>query len=240
MAVFLAAAIWVIERRAGVHAKGILKWPERRRIVELLRLGLPAASQIIFEIGAFSIAGILASNLGAAALAAHQIALNCAAVTFMVPLGISSAAAVSVGHAIGQGRPALARRAGYIAVALGCGFMAAAALVFLILPGPILRIFTLDPSVIRTGTLLLAIAAAFQLFDGTQTVMTGALRGLGNTRTPMLINLLGYYVLGLPLGWWLCFRAGYGLVGLWTGLTAALIAIALWLLNEWRVESRIR
>jgi MATE family multidrug resistance protein len=237
MALFLAAAIWWIEKRAGVHAVGILKWPERSRIVQLLRLGFPAASQILCEIGAFSAAGVLASNLGASALAAHQIALNCAAVTFMVPLGISSAAAVSVGHAIGSGQPARARRAGYIALGLSCGFMSCAAIAFLVVPGAILRIFTLDPTVIRTGTVLLAIAAAFQLFDGTQTVLTGALRGLGNTRTPMLVNLAGYYVLGLPLGWWLCFRAGYGLNGLWTGLTAALVAIALCLLVEWQRES---
>jgi multidrug resistance protein, MATE family len=234
MAAALAVSIWWIEKRAGVRPAIIFRWPERRRIVRLLRLGFPAATQIIFEIGAFAAAGVLASKLGATALAAHQIALSCAAISFMVPLGISSAAAVAVGQAVGRGELAQARRAGYIALALGCTFVACAAVVFLVFPGPILRVYTNDPGVIRGGTALLAIAAAFQLFDGTQTIMTGALRGLGDTRSPMLANLAGYYLLGLPFGWWLCFRRGSGINGLWAGLTVALVAIAVLLVWEWR------
>ena len=237
MAALLAVSIWWIERRAHVHAGSILRWPERRRITRLLRLGFPAASQIILEIGAFAATGVLASKLGAVPLAAHQIALNCAAVSFMVPLGIASAAAVAVGQAIGRGNAAYARRAGYIALTLGCTVVALAAIAFVVFPNSILRIYTNDALVLEAGTALLAIAATFQLFDGTQTILTGALRGLGNTRAPMLANLGGYYIFGLPLGWFLCFRLGMGINGLWAGLTLSLVLIAMALLWEWRRES---
>jgi MATE family multidrug resistance protein len=238
MALALAFTIWWVEREAGLHAASVLRWPERARIVRLLRLGFPAASQILLEIGAFAAAGILASTLGATALAAHQVALNCAAVSFMVPLGVSSAAAVAVGQAMGRGERGHARRAGYIALALGCSFTACAAVVFLLFPASLLRIYTRDPAVIGAGTGLLALAAAFQLFDGAQTILTGALRGLGNTRSPMLANLAGYYLVGLPFGWWLAFRRGYGVNGLWMGLTVALIVIAGTLVSVWRRNTR--
>ncbi len=155
----------------------------------------------------------------------------------MIPLGISSAAAVGVGQAIGAGQFARARRAGYIALLLACIVAIGAAALFLALPIPILRTYTADPSVLQTGVLLLALAALFQLFDGTQTVLTGALRGMGKTRAAVFANLAGYYLFGLPLGWWLAFRKGYGIAGLWTGLTLALIAIAAVLLREWSRES---
>lgn len=238
MVVALALSLWWIERNAGVRVASILRWPRRGRIAELLHLGFPAASQIILEIGAFCAAGILAARLGATALAAHQVALSSAAVSFMVPLGVSSAAAVAVGQAVGRGDPARARRAGYIALALGCMFVTGSAVAFLLLPVPILRVYTRDPAVIQAGTTLLAIAAAFQLFDGTQTILTGALRGLGNTRWPMIANLAGYYLLGLPIGWWLAFRRGYGVNGLWAGLTLALMVIAAMLIWQWRHDTR--
>jgi MATE family multidrug resistance protein len=167
-------------------------------------------------------------------MAAHQIALTCASVSFMVPLGISSAAAVAVGQAMGAGDAARARRMGYMAVGLGCAFMACSASAFWFAPRPILRIFTKDAGVLMMGASLLAIAAVFQLFDGVQTVLTGALRGLGNTRLPMWANFVGYWLIGLPLGYYLCFRGGYGLIGLWWGLTLALVLISLTLLVTWQ------
>jgi MATE family multidrug resistance protein len=173
-----------------------------------------------------------------ATLAAHQIALNSAAFTFMVPLGISSAAAGRVGQAIGRQDPIAARRAGWTALGLGVGFMATTALAFLLVPKTILRIFTTDPSILTIGTTLLLIAAAFQLFDGAQVVLTGALRGTGDTRTPMITNLVGYWLLGLPLGWWLCFRRGVGVPGLWIGLCTGLITVAMTLLAVWTRHSR--
>lgn len=234
MAAVLAIALWSEERRQPPGFNGIFQPPDWARIRNLIRIGLPAATQILLEIGAFGAVAVLAGRLSAGALAAHQIALNCAAVTYMVPLGVSAAAAITVGHAIGSGDARLARRSGFVAAVLACLFMGCAALVFVFAPRPILAIYTNDETVIRIGIRLLALAACFQLFDGIQTVMTGALRGAGETRMPMIVNLCGYYLMGLPAGWLLCFRYGKGIYGLWVGLTVALVVIALILLFEWR------
>ena len=238
MAAVLAFFIWWFEREAKPGFRNVLQPPDTKRLKTLLRIGFPAATQILLEISAFGAAAVLAGRLTAAALAAHQIALNTAALTYMVPLGIASAAAVAVGQAIGRGTPEQARRSGYIAMGLSCVFMSCAAIVFLLAPQPILRVYTDDASVLKLGTGLLAIAALFQLFDGIQTVATGALRGLGNTRTPMLVNLGGYWLCGLPIGYLLCFHWHYGVYGLWIGLSLALIVIAAILLEAWRRESR--
>ncbi|MBV9267268.1 MAG: MATE family efflux transporter, partial [Acidobacteriaceae bacterium] len=176
MAIVLAVSIWRLERNSATPLARVFRRPDLKRCRLIMRIGFPAALQILLEIGAFGTVGVLAGRLTQAALAAHQIALNCAAVTFMVPLGISSAAAVAVGHAIGRGEPHVARRAGFIAVAISCVFMSSTAAVFLSVPLPILRIYTTDARVLALGAGLLAIAGAFQLFDGMQTVLTGALR----------------------------------------------------------------
>jgi len=238
MAVLLAVFIWWFQRRIDPGRKSLIRKPDPRRLSHLLRIGFPAATQILLEIGAFGAAAVLAGRLNPIALAAHQIALNCAAVSYMVPLGISSAAAVAVGQAIGQRQPRLARRSGFIAIGIACAFMLCSALLFLIIPRPILRIYTNDAGVLTIGVGLLAFAAVFQLFDGIQTVATGALRGLGNTREPMLVNFAGYWLFGLPIGYLLCFHYGYGVYGLWGGLTLALIAIAISLLYSWQRHSR--
>jgi MATE family multidrug resistance protein len=172
--------------------------------------------------------------LDSASLAAHQIALNLASLTFMVPLGISSAAAVRVGHRLGAGDPIGAGRAGWSALACGLAFMACAAIAFLSVPDRIASLYSRDPDVIRISVALLALAAAFQLFDGCQIVVSGALRGAGNTRTPMLCNLGFYWLIGLPTGYLLCFQAGWGVVGLWCGLSLGLILIGCVLLLVWR------
>ena len=151
--------------------------------------------------------------------------------------GVSAAAAVSVGHAVGAGDPARARRAGWLALALGTGFMLLAGIVFLVAPRPLIALYTSDPRVLAVGPSLLWIAAAFQIFDGIQTVCTGALRGLGETRVPMIANFVGYWVLGLPLGLTLCFVLHWGIYGTWIGLTLALIVISLTLLVRWRSDS---
>jgi MATE family multidrug resistance protein len=155
----------------------------------------------------------------------------------MVPLGISAAAAVSVGHAVGAGDGARARRAGWFALGLGTSFMLLAAVVFLVAPGPLIALYTRDPQVMAVGPSLLGLAAAFQIFDGIQTVSTGALRGLGETRVPMLANLVGYWVLGLPLGLTLCFILHWGIYGLWIGLLLSLFIIAAMLLARWQRDS---
>jgi multidrug resistance protein, MATE family len=238
MAVALAGFIWWYERGVSPGLRSMFGKPDLARLRRLVHIGLPAAGTILLEIGAFGAAGVLAGRLTPIALAAHQIALNCAAVSYMIPLGTSSAAAVAVGHAIGARRPERARRAGFIATGLACVFVSLSAVLFVIYPRPILRIYTADPGVIAQGTGLLALAACFQLFDGIQTVVTGALRGLGQTRIPMLVNLGGYWAIGLPAGYVLCFHYGFGVYGLWCGLTLALVIIALILLHSWQRESR--
>ncbi len=206
------------------------------RVRRLILLGLPAGGQMVLEVGVFATASALAARVSAEALAAHQIALNMAALTFMVPFGLASAAAVRVGHAIGRRDPDGAVRAGWTAIAIGVTFMATAAAVFLAVPGMLMRAFTTDAAVIHTGVALLFVAAVFQLFDGVQGVTTGALRGLGNTRTAMLWNLGGHWFVGLPLGYLLCFRLGYGVTGLWWGLSTGLIICGIGLLAAWGRE----
>ncbi len=152
----------------------------------------------------------------------------------MVPLGIASAAAVRVGQAIGRKNGRAAGDAGGTAIFLGASFMTLAGIALLVFPRWIARIYTSDELVIRSTIHLLAAGAAFQLFDGIQTVATGALRGTGDTRTPMLCHLTAYWIIGLPLGTWLCFRRGWGAFGLWAGLSLALILIGVVLLFVWR------
>lgn len=240
MAVLLGGCIWWFERDLRKTLPPVLRRPDWRRIRRLLNIGFPAAMQILLEVGAFGTAAVFAGRLTADAMAAHQIALNCAAIAFMVPLGISSAAAVAVGHAIGAREPERARRNGFIAIALGVAFMACTALTFLLVPRPILRIYTRDPLVIDIAVRLLGLAALFQLFDGIQTVATGALRGLGSTRIAMLVNFVCYWIVGLPLGYWLCFVLLWGIYGVWVGLTIALIGVAVILLWAWNRESQVR
>jgi MATE family multidrug resistance protein len=203
------------------------------RLRRLVVLGFPAAGQAVLEVGVFAAATALAGRVSAGALAAHQIALNMAAVTFMVPFGLASAAAVRVGHAVGRRDGDGVRSAGWTAIALGVGFMSVAAIVFLAAPGPLIRAFTDDREVIEMGVGLLFVAAVFQLFDGLQGVTTGVLRGLADTRTPMLWNLAGHWMLGLPLGYTLCFAAGRGVVGLWWGLSTGLMVCGIALLIAW-------
>ena len=200
--------------------------PSLLKLKQLVRLGSPAAGQIVLEVGAWNLGTFCAGLLTPVALATHSIALNYASITYMVPLGISAAAAVSVGHAIGAGDRDRARRAGWLALGLGTGFMLLASVVFFIAPRPLIALYTSDPRVLAVGPSLLGLAAAFQIFDGIQTVSTGALRGLGETRFPMMANFVGYWILGLPLGIFLCFGLHWGIYGLWIGLTLALIVIA--------------
>ena len=236
--VYMASVLAVTLLRAEAK-RGLAKWAGMLRVDgvrmrELLTLGGPAATQILMEIGAFSAATALCARLGPLPLAGHEIALNCAAFTYMVPLGISSAAAVRVGQQLGRRDAAGARSAGWSAVVIGAAFMMCAGLLFVSMPGWIARLFSPDPTVIHVGATLLLVAAAFQLFDGLQTVTTGALRGAGDTRTPMIANFVAYWLIGLPLGYVLGFRAGWGALGIWIGLCIGLMIIGSALIMTWR------
>ena len=233
MAALLLGVIVVRERgrRPGLFETRLrLEAPAMRG---LIALGLPAALQITLEVGVFASATALAGRLPAVALAAHQIAVNIAAFTFMVPLGVASAAAVRVGHAVGRRDLDAASRAGWTALVLGTMFMTCSALSFLVVPRALIGGFTSDSQVMAIGVRLLTVGAIFQLFDGVQAVATGALRGLGDTRTAMTWNLAGHWFVGLPLGYALCFVLGLGVVGLWWGLTSGLVICGIALLSAW-------
>ncbi len=206
---------------------------ESSRMRELLALGFPAAGQLTLELGVFAAATALVGRLDSVSLAAHQIALTAASITFMVPLGVSSAGAVRVGQNLGRGESRAAGHAGWTALILGAGFMSLSALCFLLWPSYILRAFTSEEAVVTAGVSLLFVAAFFQLFDGIQVVATGILRGAGDTRTPMLSNLVGHWFLGLPIGVTLCFLLDWGVVGIWIGLSFGLIGIGIVLLYVW-------
>ncbi|MDP9112509.1 MAG: MATE family efflux transporter [Acidobacteriota bacterium] len=233
----LAAIVLVIWRRDPKAFAGSWR-PDFPRIGRLLKLGLPAAGQIGLETSVFATVTILIGKLTADILAGHQIALTVVSTTFMVPLGISSAAAVRVGHAIGRRDPEGASRAGSTALALGAGAMSLGALAMLLAPQSIARLFTPQAAIIAAAAPLLRVAAFFQLFDGLQVTATGALRGAGDTHTPMLCHFVGYWILGLPLGVFLCFRESLGAVGLWIGLSMGLIVIGIVLLWFWRRTAR--
>jgi len=223
------------------HKTELLKTPVQPnliRIRQLVALGFPAALQQTAEVSVFALVASLIARLGAVAQAGHQIALNTVAFTYMVPLGLASAAAVRVGQALGRDDPVGARNAGNTAIVLGASFMSCMSIVLVVFPRYIARVYTADEHVIHAAIVLLAAGAAFQLFDGIQTVATGSLRGTGDTRTPMLCHFSAYWLMGLPLGTYLCFRRHWGALGLWVGLSLSLIVIGILLLIFWRRRTR--
>ena len=226
------------DRPSGLHDVPF-RW-ETERVWRVFRLGWPAALQITLEVGVFAAASAMAAKIGPMASAANQVVLNIAGLIFMIPFGLGSAAAVRVGQAIGRGDHDGMRRAGWTALALGSIVMSGSALLFLIMPAPLIRIYSSDPGVVELGILLLFICSVFQLFDGLQTVATGALRGLGDTRTPMVLNLVGHWLIGLPIGYVLCFNRNWGVAGLWTGLSVGLVLIGASLAVTWNVRSRAK
>ncbi len=235
---YLAVGLGAILARRDPHLAAFLKsnqWrPHLDGMRALFQLGLPAAGQTGVEYLVYTVATVLVGRLNATSLAAHQLALSTVYTTYMLPLGISSAAAVRVGQALGRGDSRGAARSGWTAVGLGAAVMSCAALALVTVPRSIARLFTPQAEVIAQAATLLRIAAFFQLFDGLQVVTTGALRGAGDTRTPMLFHFAGYWLIGLPLGTWLCFGRSWGAPGLWTGLSAGLILIGCALTLRWR------
>jgi len=226
------------DRRYDTHMFRTLGWPDWGRIGMLLKLGLPAAGQMIAEVGVFTTSTVMIGQLDAASLAGNQIALNVISLTFMVPLGIAGAAAVRVGQAIGARDGAGAVRAGWTALALGTTFMSCSAFALLLFPQFVVRAYTSDPVVIAVGAQLLIAAAFFQIFDALQAITIGALRGAGDTHTGMLVHFLIYWAVGLPVGYWLCFPIGWGAMGMWAGLSLAVILIGIVLLLFWNRKVR--
>ena len=232
MAAFLFVAIQIVHRQRR-DARDVSMAPDAARLRELIALGLPAASQVTLEVGVFAAATALAGKLEPVSSGSHQIALNIASLAFMVPLGLASSGAVRVGYAIGARDPARAIRAGWTALGAGGLVMTVIGLVLFLFPTVLIRPFSTDPRIVDIGTSLLWIAAAFQLFDGTQAVATGVLRGIGETRMPMIVNVIGHWVFGLPVGYALCFQFDWGVAGLWVGLSIGLVLTAVVLVAVW-------
>lgn len=207
-----------------------------------LRLGLPIGLHTSLEVWLFTSVALIMGTLGARELGGHAISLNLAATAFMVPLGISAAATVRVGNAIGRGDPSAARRAAAVSLALGAGVMSLSGLAFAFFPSVLARLYTDEPGLVAMAATLIPIAAAFQVFDGLQVVATGCLRGAAETRVPAAIAFAGYWLLALPLGLLLAFPLGLGPRGLWWGLTAGLAstAVALLLRLRWRFGRELR
>lgn len=247
MAVLLGA-VWWADRRHGYGLARELGQPNLRRIEfqhlrRLFMLGAPAGASIFAEIAIFALVTALIATFGRLQLAGHEVALQCASTTFMVPFAISAATSVRVGHAIGRMRTgnataAAPAAAGWSGVTAGAGFMLCASLLFLSVPAQIARVFTPDRAVIAAAVPLLLIAAGFQFFDGVQITATGALRGAGNTTGPFLTQLVCYWVVGMPLGLALGFHERMGAAGLWWGLLIALTGAAFVQISLWRRMTR--
>lgn len=203
-----------------------------------LRIGLPIGTQYFFESFAFGLTALFMGWMGTASLAGHEIALNMAAMTFMVPLGISGAAAAVVGRAIGRGDMLAARRDALAAIVCGVGFMALTAVVFLAAPHWLATRYTGDVATVAVAASLLPLAGAFQIFDGLQAVTSGVLRGTGDTRIPAILHLVAFWGLGVPLGAYLGFETTLRERGLWVGLVVGLAAAAV--LQTSRVIVRLR
>ena len=196
----------------------------------MLRIGLPVGVQYLLEVGVFNAVALLMGMQATDTLAAHQVAINLASFTFMMPLGIGAAAAVLVGQAIGRGDAPAARRAAVAALTAGLVASALTTIIFLAVPRLLASAYVAEPDVIALAATLIPLAGVFQLFDGLQAIAGGALRGAADTRAAMIANILGFWAIGLPLGLVLAFRAGMGPAGLWWGLVAGLAAVSMVLL----------
>lgn len=223
----------------AIRGFGWAPWRFDRSVAkDLVRLGLPGGAQTSLEISMFGVVSLLMGRFGSATMAAHQITLNLASLTFMVPLGVSFAAAVRVAHALGAGEPERSRLAGNLALGLGLIFMLSTSALFIIFPRWLVSFYSADPELVETGSRLLRIAGLFQLADGAQVLLTGILRGLGDTRLSMLANFCGHWCLGFPIGALFAFQLGFGAVGLWYGLTIGLAFVSLFLLYCYRRKTQ--
>ena len=228
------------------RARGLGEWvprswwlrPEWREIRSLLAIGLPASAQMVFEVSAFSLAGLMMGRFGPVSMAAHQIALTLAATSFMLPLGLSMALTVRIGETAGAGRLDGLRPIALSGWLLAGGYGLLAAITFLLFGESMAACFTRDAGVIHLSAVLLVIVGVFQIFDGLQVASSAMLRGLQDTRMPALMGLVAYWLVGLPLGGGLAFGAQLGARGVWWGLAAGLLVACLTLGP--RLHSRCR
>ena len=200
--------------------------PRPRYMVKMLKLGLPIGVGHGMEHGAFGVTSLLMGTISTIALAAHQVSIMLAALAFMVPMGTSFAITTRVGQSIGRGDPGGAALAGWVGIGLGTFFMCITATIFALIPGELATIFTDDPPVVAYATGLLVLAAVFQISDGIQVLAIGALRGMKDTTRPMITNLISYWLVGIPSGWFLAFKVGLEGKGLWWGLVIGLSVAA--------------
>jgi len=216
---------------------------DRERTLAMAKLGWPIGATMALEMGVFALAAYFMGWIGAPAVAAHAVALQLAALTFMVPLGLGQAATVRVGLALGRQDELGMARAGWTAWFLGVGFMGAMALLMWLFPRSLVTLFLEDVPkntvVIGLAVNFLLVAAAFQLVDGAQVIGAGMLRGLHDTRWPLMFALVGYWVVGLGIGVWLAFGRDWRGVGIWIGLASGLAAVAALMLARWVLRDRL-
>lgn len=230
----LAFAIYVAFRSKyrGLGLFEHFDWPDWRRIAALMQIGLPMAVTLLAEAGLFVATALIISTLGVAVIASHQIAINIASFFFMIPLGLAMAITVRVGNAVGRGDERGVRYAGFCGIGLTLATQLFSASLMLGLPHFIAALYTHDPKVIALAAQLIMLAGLFQFSDGVQVAANGALRGLKDTRVPMAITLFAYWVVGMPVGWWLAFHHGLGARGMWIGLIAGLSVAAVMLFTR--------
>ena len=227
---------WLMLGSIVLFARGTLRayWPGWKGafawgpLSPMLRLGLTLGLQFGVEVWAFHAAGFMMGRLGAVAFAAHAVAINLATISFMLPSGVGVAAATRVGNLVGAGLPW--GRSAAMAIGLGAAIVALPAIVFVAAARPLAAVYTRDAAVIAVAAVIIPLAGAFQLFDGTQAVAFGVLRGAGDVKVPAIVNVLGYWLFGQPIGWLLAFPAGLGARGVWAGLVLGLAAVAVLLL----------
>lgn len=238
MAIMMGMYIWRSPRFAEYRDKTRKKILSLQHMYRIGKLGLPIAVQMIFEMSAFSFSAVMIGWLGTKQLAAHQIAINVASVTYMMAGGIAAAATIRVSNALGRNRYLEMRQAGISSMVMALLFMSVMAAILVTGKSLIPSLYVTDSEVIKVASGLLIIAALFQLSDGVQVVGLGALRGLEDVKIPGIISLLAYWIIGLPTGYFLCFKAGFGVNGIWMGLLVGLTIAAVLLFFRFRNLTR--